>query len=110
MTNRLKPGAARAVTLAALALLASAPALADATEAMTKAGCFACHSVDKKIVGPAYKDVAAKYKGQDVVAKLMQKVRTGGKDVYGPIPMPPTGPDKIGDADLKAAIEFILKG
>ena len=96
--------------MVALAMGAAAPALANPTEAMTKAGCLACHGMDKKIVGPAYKDVAAKYKGQDVAATLMQKVRTGGKGVYGPIPMPPTGPDKISDSDLKAAIEFILKG
>jgi len=105
----MTPRTTLAWTLAALAIGASAPALANPTEAMNKAGCLACHSVDKKIVGPSYKDVAAKYKGQDVVAKLMQKVRTGGKDVFGPVPMPPTGPDKLTDADLKAAIEFILK-
>ena len=98
-------------TAALLALAAATPALAAGpTDAMTKAGCTACHAFDKKIVGPAYKDVAAKYKGQDVVARLMQKVRAGGKDVWGPVPMPPTGPDKISDADLKAAIEAVLKG
>lgn len=109
----MTPRMTSARTLSALAVLAigaAAPALADPTEAMTKAGCLACHSMDKKLVGPAYKDVAARYKGQDVVAKLMQKVRSGGKDVYGPVPMPPTGADKISDGDLKAAIEYILKG
>jgi cytochrome c len=95
--------------LLALAVGASAPAHANPEEAMTKAGCTACHAKDKKLVGPAFKDIAAKYKGQDAVATLMQKVRAGGKGVYGPIPMPPSGPDKIADADLKAAIEFILK-
>jgi cytochrome c len=101
-----------ALGLLALAVGASAPALANPEEAMTKAGCMACHTKDKKLVGPAFKDIAAKYKeskGADVVATLTQKVRTGGKGVYGPIPMPPSGPDKIADADLKAAIEFILK-
>ncbi len=76
---------------------------------MTKAGCMNCHAKDKKIVGPAFKDIAIKYKGQDVVAKLMEKVRKGGAGVYGPIPMSPNPPDKINDADLKAAIELILK-
>lgn len=95
--------------LMALAVGASAPALASPEEAMNKAGCMACHAKDKKVLGPAFKDIAVKYKGQDVVATLMQKVRTGGKGVYGPIPMPPSGPDKIADADLKAAIELILK-
>ena len=90
--------------------LVAAPAWADAVDdAMTKAGCMACHTKDKKLVGPAFKDIAAKYKGQDAVAKLMEKVRKGGSGVYGPVPMAPNPPDKINDADLKAAIEFILK-
>ena len=89
--------------------LASAGAWASTEEAMTKAGCMACHSKDKKIVGPAFKDIAAKYKGQDVMAKLMAKVRSGGAGTFGPIPMAPNPVDKISDADLKAAIELILK-
>ena len=96
--------------LAALAAFVMAPALADPVDdAMTKAGCMACHAKDKKIIGPAYKDDAVKYKGQDVTAKLMDKVRKGGSGSFGPVPMSPTGPDKISDADLKAAIESILK-
>lgn len=86
-----------------------ASAQAGPEEAMNKAGCLACHSKEKKIVGPSFKDIAAKYKGQDAVATLMQKVRTGGKGSFGPVPMAPTGPEKMGDADLKAAVEFILK-
>jgi cytochrome c len=94
-----------------LPLLALALGVQAATpdEALTKAGCMACHTKDKKLVGPAYKDIAAKYKGQDVVAKLMDKVRKGGSGVYGPIPMSPNGPDKISDADLKTVVEYILK-
>ena len=106
MKHRMSMG----LGLLALAVGASAPAMASPEEAMNKAGCMACHAKDKKVLGPAFKDIAAKYKGQDVVATLMQKVRAGGKGVYGPIPMPPSGPDKIADADLKAAIEWILKG
>ncbi len=100
-----------ATVLAAALLLAGTGAWAAGPEdAMTKAGCFACHQKDKKVVGPAYKDVAAKYKGQaDAVAKLMEKVRKGGSGVWGPVPMPPNPADKISDADLKAAIEWILK-
>lgn len=89
--------------------LASAGAWAGVEDAMAKAGCMACHTKDKKLVGPAFKEIAAKYKGQDVVATLMQKVRTGGKGNFGPIPMAPNPPDKINDADLKAAVELILK-
>lgn len=89
--------------------LASAGAWAGVEDAMTKAGCMACHTKDKKLVGPAFKEIAAKYKGQDVVATLMQKVRAGGKGSFGPIPMAPNPPEKINDADLKAAVELILK-
>ena len=97
-----------AVAAASLAAPASAQANIEAT--MTKAGCLACHTKDKKLVGPAYKDVAAKYKGQaDIVPKLMEKVRKGSTGVYGPVPMPATPADKISDAELKAAIEWALK-
>lgn len=102
--------------LAPLALAASLALVAFAAEAnpqteaaMDKAGCLACHAKDKKVIGPSFKDVAAKYKGQDVTAKLMDKVRKGGSGVFGPVPMAATGPDKISDADLKAAIELMLK-
>ena len=97
-----------ALIAAALALVAT-PAFADPEAAMNKAGCMACHAKDKKLVGPSFKDIAAKYKGQDAVAKLMEKVRKGGSGTFGPIPMAPNGPDKINDADLKAAVELILK-
>jgi cytochrome c len=96
--------------LPVLAALFVAPALANPVEdAMTKAGCMACHTKDKKLVGPPFKEIAAKYKGQDVTAKLMEKVRKGGSGVYGPVPMAPNPPDKISDADLKSAVEYILK-
>ena len=94
---------------AAAALLSSGLAQAAPEEAMTKAGCTACHAKDKKVVGPAFKDIAAKYKGQDVSAKLMEKVRKGGAGSFGPVPMSPSGPDKINDADLKDAIGWILQ-
>ena len=95
--------------VASLALGCAGAFAATPEEIETKAGCLACHSKDKKIVGPAYKDVAAKYKGQNVTAKLMEKVRKGGAGVWGPIPMPPNPPEKISDADLKLVIESILK-
>lgn len=102
----------RTPILAALTLagLVAAP-LVHADQAIAqKAGCMACHAVDKKLVGPAFKDVAAKYKGQaDAVAKLSEKVRKGGSGVWGPVPMPPNGPEKINDADLKTVVEWVLK-
>jgi cytochrome c len=98
------------LSLAIVAAFASASAVAATPdEILTKSGCTACHSREKKIVGPAYKDVAAKYKGQNVSAKLFEKVRKGGSGVWGPIPMPPNPPEKISDADLKTVIESILK-
>jgi cytochrome c len=93
----------------ALALAAGGAAAAGPEDAMNKAGCMACHTKDKKLVGPSFKDIAAKYKGQAVVPKLAEKVRKGGSGVFGPIPMAPNPAEKINDADLKAAIEFILK-
>lgn len=91
-------------------VLSAGPVLAqgDPTAAMTKAGCMACHTKDKKLLGPSFKVIAAKYAGQDASAALFEKVRKGGKGVYGPIPMTPNGPEKISDEDLKAAIASIL--
>lgn len=93
---------------AALALLL--PVSAQASEAQAqKGGCMACHAKDKKLVGPAFVEIAKKYKGQgDAAEKLAAKVRKGGSGVWGPIPMSPNGPEKISDADLKAAIAWIL--
>jgi cytochrome c len=74
---------------------------------MQKYGCSACHAVDKKIVGPAYQDVAAKYKGdKDAPAKLVQKVKAGGSGVWGQVPMPPNS--AVPDEDVKALVTWIL--
>ncbi len=74
--------------IAALAAVVAAPAFANADLAQKKS-CLACHALDKKLVGPAYKDVAAKYAGQkDAVAKLTEKIQKGGVGVWGQIPMP----------------------
>ena len=84
----------------------AAPAQAD--EALAKKhNCLACHQIDKKSVGPAYKDIAKKYKGQDVAAKLAEKVKKGGQGVWGPVPMPPNA--AVPDADIKKLVEWILK-
>lgn len=81
---------------------------AKAAEAlMTKSGCVACHAVDKKVIGPAYKDVAAKYKAdKDAATKLAAKVKAGGQGVWGPIPMPPNA--QVPDADVKTLVAWIL--
>ena len=90
----------------AAGLLSSAPAFASADLAKAK-NCMACHAVDKKLVGPAYKDVAAKYAGQaDAAAKLVTKVQKGGVGAWGQIPMPPN--PQVNDADAKTLVEWIL--
>jgi len=80
---------------------------ASAQTMMQKDGCAACHSIDKKIVGPAYQDVAAKYKGdKGAVTKLADKVKKGGVGVWGQIPMPPNV--QVSDADIKDLVTWIL--
>jgi cytochrome c len=94
----------------ATGLLAASPALADdkEKEALAKKhNCLACHTTDKKLVGPSYKDVAKKYKGQNVAAKLQEKVKKGGQGVWGPVPMPPN--PAVPDKDIKELVEWILK-
>ena len=93
---------------ASLLAFGSGAALADGEAALTKGGCMACHAKDKKLVGPSFKDIAAKYKGQDAGAALFDKVRKGGSGVFGPIPMSPNPVSKISDPDLKEAVAFIL--
>jgi cytochrome c len=72
----------------------------------TKYGCTACHAVDHKVVGPAFNDVAAKYRGKDAEATLVDKVKNGGSGVWGPIPMPPN--PQVPDGDLHAVVKWIL--
>jgi cytochrome c5 len=99
---------APAAPAAPAAAKSSGPLDLKAAEAMMqKDGCAACHGVDKKIVGPAYVDVAAKYKGDaGAAAKLVQKVKTGGAGVWGPVPMPPN--PQAPDEDIKALVGWIL--
>jgi cytochrome c len=93
---------AAALTLA----LPGLPALAS-DELAKKHGCFACHTVDKKMVGPSYKDVAAKYRGdKGAEAKLVDKVKKGGAGVWGQVPMPPNA--AAPDPDIRALVKWIL--
>lgn len=82
---------------------------ASANEALAqKSGCLACHSVNQKVLGPAYKDVAAKYKGDKTAeAKLIEKVKKGGSGTWGPIPMPANSP-QVKDEDIKTIVEWVL--
>jgi cytochrome c len=96
-----------AILLAAAASLALA-GVAQANEKLAQAsGCTACHSVDKKLIGPAYKDVAAKYRAsKGAEAELIKKVKAGGKGVWGDIPMAPNA--HVKDEDIKAIVQWIL--
>ncbi|RZT29636.1 c-type cytochrome [Cupriavidus agavae] len=100
------------IAAAMLVAAASSHAAVDAAKAQeiaNKNACMGCHQVDKKLVGPAYKEVAAKYKGdKGALAKLSAKVKGGGSGVWGPVPMPanPT----ISDADVKTVVEWVLAG
>jgi cytochrome c len=75
-------------------------------EMPAKYGCTACHAVDHKVIGPAFNDVAAKYRGKDVEAKLVEKVKNGGSGVWGQVPMTPN--PQVPDADLHAVVKWIL--
>lgn len=85
---------------------------AASMELAKKSGCLACHALEKKVVGPGWKDVGAKYKGDAAArATLIQKVKAGGKgnwtDVTGGVPMPPYSP-RVADADIESLVDFIL--
>ena len=98
------------VAIAALAtgFAVSTPALADMALATSK-NCMACHAVEKKLVGPSYKDIATKYAGQaDAADKLANKVVKGGSGAWGPVPMPANA--QINDADAKKLVAWILAG
>lgn len=95
-----------ALALAALLGAIATPALANQQLAQQK-NCMACHAVDKKLVGPSFKDVAAKYSGQkDAVDKLAVKVIKGGSGVWGPVPMPANA--QVTEADAKTLVQWIL--
>jgi cytochrome c len=98
---------ATALLLAATMTTATV-ALADAGEdRLKKDGCLACHAMDEKIIGPAYKDVAEKYRSDPAAApKLQDKVKKGGSGVWGQVPMPPN--TTVSDADIKADVAYIL--
>jgi cytochrome c len=94
------------VLAAAAAVPASLPAHAQ-EELAKKHACLACHAVDKKLVGPSYKEVAAKYRGDaGAEAKLVDKVKKGSQGTWGQVPMPPNA--NVPDADVRALVKWIL--
>lgn len=97
-----------AATLIAAGVMVSAPAMANLNLAK-KSNCMSCHQVDKKLVGPSYQDVAKKYAGKaDAQKMLAEKVKKGGKGVWGQVPMPPNAAVK--DADIETLVKWILAG
>lgn len=100
---RLRPALVLSACLIALPAVAS-------DKLATQGGCATCHAAAKKVIGPSWHDIAAKYKGQaDAPAVLARRVREGGKGVWGTLPMAPVPATKISDADLNALIAWVLK-
>ena len=96
------------IALAGSMLVAGQANAEDAKALAQKSGCLACHSVDAKVLGPAYKDVAAKYKGdKGAEARLVAKVKAGGSGVWGPMPMPANSP-QVKDEDIKTIVHWVL--
>jgi len=96
--------------LMAHAMFSASAFAAEASAGQTlakKSGCFACHNVDKKVLGPSYKEVAAKYKDdKGAEAKLISKVKAGGSGTWGDMPMPPNA--HVKDEDIKTIVAWIL--
>lgn len=101
MMNKLMIAAASAALMVMSGVASADQALAQ------KNACMSCHGVDKKIVGPAFKEVAAKYKGDSgAQARLVAKVKAGGKGVWGQVPMPPS--PQVKDEDLNKIVSWVL--
>ncbi|QSI77569.1 MULTISPECIES: c-type cytochrome [Niveibacterium] len=98
----------RIVLLIAAGAALGAPQVQASAELAKKYNCAACHAPDKKVVGPAWQDVSAKYKGQsDMPDKLVAKVKAGGKGVWGPVPMPP---NNVPEEDIRTLVAWALAG
>lgn len=94
------------ILTAAAAIPVSFPVPAS-EELAKKHACFACHAVDKKLVGPSYKDVAAKYRNDSgAEGKLVDKVKKGSQGTWGQVPMPPNA--AVPDGEVRALVKWIL--
>jgi cytochrome c len=104
-TEDLMKKMSAACMLAALAMMAGS---AQANEKLAQAsGCMTCHGIDKKVIGPSFKEVATKYRNdKSAEAALIKKVKAGGKGVWGEVPMPPN--PHVKDPDVKTLVEWIL--
>jgi len=102
------------LSIAVVASIGLSTSAAYAEETLTlakKSGCLACHSIEKKVVGPAWQDVSKRYKGQDAKAQLVAKVKAGGKgnwtEVTKGVPMPPYSP-RVTDENIEKLVDFVL--
>lgn len=94
------------ILAAAVVAVVSGPALAN-PDLAAKKNCLACHATDKKVIGPSYKEVAAKYAGQkDAADKLAQKIMKGGSGVWGAVPMPAN--PQVNEAEAKQLATWVL--
>jgi cytochrome c len=97
------------IALAALCFFASINVDKANEQLMEKSGCISCHRIDQKLIGPAYKDVAARYRDHpEVIDTLMQKVREGGEGVWGDVPMAPNSVEKVSDENLRLILQWIM--
>lgn len=102
----VKAAAPAAVAVPAAAVTALSEA--DGRKLAQQSGCFICHAIDRKVVGPAWKDVATKYRGDmGAEARLIAKVAKGGSGAWGTAPMPAYSP-RVSDADIKSLVKFVL--
>jgi cytochrome c len=97
----------RIIPAVLLGAIAAGPVLAN-EQLATDSGCMACHKVDTKVLGPSYKEIAAKYKGDEgAEAMLVEKVKKGGVGTWGQVPMPPNSP-RVSDEDITTLVQWIL--
>lgn len=108
ITQWMVQGAA-AAALAAGALGTAHADVGDGLKVARSNACMGCHAVDRKLVGPSFKDIAARYKSDpQAVAKLSKKVKDGGSGVWGAIPMP--AHPAMSDADIRIVVDWVLAG
>ena len=103
--NMLFKPALLAASLVFLAPMSHAVDAAAAKALAQKSACLSCHAVDKKLVGPSYKDVAAKYKGKGAEATLAAKIKKGGVGAWGNVPMPP---NNVTDAEAASLVKWVM--
>jgi len=106
----MKRGCLTWVVIGATVYGSAASPAAASPQLSQKAGCAACHAIDQKSLGPSYQAIAQRYRGRaDAPALLAERVRKGSQGVWGAVPMPPTAPDRLRDAELKALVAWLLK-